>query len=120
MDQELAHDADDSAMEEITRNQALVVSRLQAKGVDVTEEEDPGELASLLEVVERFEAAVIARGGDLMMDEAPLGSDPQPDDARFVLPVRALGEALEQFRDRIIDAMPTADGQQQRSPGEVR
>jgi len=101
---------DEDAAEDIARNKALVVSRLAQKGVHVTEAEDADELASLLEVVERFETAVIARGGDLMMDEAPLGSEPQPDDHRFVLPVRGFGEGIGTFSDRIVDAMPTDDG----------
>ena len=42
---------------------AEVAARLRDRGVTVTGAEDPGDLASLLDAVERFEAAVESHGG---------------------------------------------------------
>ena len=53
-----------------------VSGRLFQKGIEVSSDEDPAELADLLSAVERFEQAVINRGGDLMVN-MPTSSDPQ-------------------------------------------
>jgi len=42
----------------------------------LTGHENAEELAGLEEALERFEAAVQGRGGDLMMDEGPEGQTP--------------------------------------------
>jgi hypothetical protein len=52
----------------------------------------------LLSAVQRFEAAVEAHGGDLMMDDL---NSSQPDDAHFVLPRRAFAEATRAYIGRI-------------------
>jgi hypothetical protein len=69
-----------------------------AAGIDVSEHEDPEAMADLLEAVERFEALVEARGGDLMVDD--LSSD-EPDDPHFVLPAREPREPVQEYIDRI-------------------
>ena len=48
--------------------------------------------------VERFEAAVEAHGGDLMVDDL---KSAQPDDRHFVLPRRESGEAVRDYIARI-------------------
>src|SRR2546426_3496967 len=59
---------------------AEVAARLRDRGVAVTGAEDPGDLASLLDAVERFEAAVESHGGDLMVDDL---KSRDPDDPHF-------------------------------------
>ena len=83
-----------------------VSGRLAQKGIEVSPDEDPAELADLLSAVEDFESAVIAAGGDLMIN-SPESSDPQ--DSRFVIPRREKGESLEDYRERIVSATEGLD-----------
>src|SRR2546422_6081116 len=48
---------------------AEVAARLRQRGITVTGAERPDDLVDLLSAVERFEAAVEAHGGDLMVDD---------------------------------------------------
>ena len=61
----------------------------------------PRSLADLLSSVERFENAVINRGGDLMVN-MPGTSDPQ--DPAFVLPTRRDDESLSAYMKHIDEA----------------
>lgn len=78
-----------------------VAGRLLQKGVDVSADEDPAILDDLLSAVERFEDAVINRGGDLMVN-MPTSTDPQ--DPRFVLPKRKDDESLSAYMKHIDEA----------------
>jgi len=79
-----------------------VAGRLLQKGIDVNSaDEDPAILADLLSAVERFENAVINRGGDLMVN-MPTSTDPQ--DPAFVLPVRRDDESLSSYIGHIDEA----------------
>lgn len=78
-----------------------LAGRLMQKGIDVSEDEDPGNLADLLSAVEKFEMAVEARGGDLFVN-SPTSKDPQNPD--FVIPARNADENLEGYIRRIEDA----------------
>jgi len=62
---------------------------MELKGDERTED-----LADLLSAVERFEGAVEARGGDLMVDDL---QSSQPDDRHFVLPPRSADESLRNY-----------------------
>lgn len=77
---------------------ADVATRLRNRGIDVDGEENTGDLADLLSAVERFEAAVQAHGGDLMVDDL---KSSRPDDRHFVLPHRREGEAIRSYVQRI-------------------
>jgi len=48
---------------------AEIGERLRSRGVALTGAERPDDLADLLSAVERFEKAVEAHGGDLMVDD---------------------------------------------------
>jgi hypothetical protein len=78
-----------------------VAGRLAQKGIDVSADEDPAILADLLSAVERFETAVINRGGDPMVN-MPDSSDPQ--DPAFVLPSRRADESLAAYVGHIDEA----------------
>ncbi len=80
---------------------AEVSARLRDRGVAVTGAEDPGDLASLLDAVERFEAAVESHGGDLMVDDL---KSRDPDDPHFVLPRRERSEAIRAYIARVDQA----------------
>ena len=80
---------------------AEVAARLRSRGIAVTGAEGPEELADLLSAVERFEAAVEAHGGDLMVDDL---KSSRPDDRHFVVPRRAHGEAVRKYIGRIDEA----------------
>jgi hypothetical protein len=79
-----------------------LAGRILQKGVDVSgETEDPALLADLLSAIERFENAVINRGGDLMVN-MPDSRDPQ--DPAFVLPKRRDDESLSAYTRHVNEA----------------
>ena len=80
---------------------AEVIARLQSRGITVTGDDQPEALADLLSAVERFELAVEAHGGDLMVDDL---KSSRPDDKHFVVPRRAGGEAARAYIVRIDEA----------------
>lgn len=80
---------------------AHVLDLLRGRGVDIDDSETTGDVAMLLEAVERFESAVSAKGGDLMMDSYPAR---QPDDPAFVLPSRRDDETVQAYTSRVAEA----------------
>ena len=70
-------------------------------GIAVSATERPEDLGELLSAVERFEAAVEARGGDLMVDDL---RSSEPDDRHFVVPRRGSGETVRAYIVRIDEA----------------
>jgi hypothetical protein len=81
-----------------------VAQRLRRRGIPLSGDERPEDLADLLGAVERFEAAVEARGGDLMVDDL---NSTEPDDPHFVLPARMTDESVRDYAARI-DTATTA------------
>jgi len=90
--------AKDEAQRERAAAAAEVSTRLRSRGVAVTGGESPEELVDLLSAVERFEAAVEAHGGDLMVDDL---KSSRPDDRHFVMPRRVPREAVRAYIGRI-------------------
>src|ERR1700745_1416180 len=76
-------------------------ARLRGRGIAVTGSETPEELADLLSAVERFEAAVEAHGGDLMVDDL---RSSEPDDRHFVVPRRHPTESARAYIARVDQA----------------
>ncbi len=87
--------------EEMHRIREQLAARLLNRGVRIHTEDTPDALGTLTEAVESFEAAVEERGGDLMVDEPPAGKRAEPDNAAFVLPVRASNESANSYTSRI-------------------
>lgn len=87
--------------EERTDAAMEITGRLFQKGLDVSSDEDPALLADLLTAVEKFEVAVEAKGGDLMVN-SPGSTDPQ--NPEFVVPTRKAEEGMEGYIRRINDA----------------
>ena len=77
---------------------AEVAARLRSRGIVVTGVDKPEALADLLSAVERFEAAVEAHGGDLMVDDL---KSSQPDDPHFVLPARMPDQPVRDYIARV-------------------
>jgi hypothetical protein len=104
--------------EERDRNANEIALRLRDRLIDVEGDEDPGELATLMEAVELFEAAVELRGGDLMVD-SPRSS--RPETPAFVLPPRRADESLRAYALRVREAAdeiePTAGSRT--APGDM-
>jgi hypothetical protein len=73
-------------------------ARLRRRGIAIGEKDSADQLTDLLDAVERFEDAVEAHGGDLMVDDL---NSSQPDDPHFVLPRRARDENVPAYIDRI-------------------
>src|SRR2546421_8468632 len=82
--------AKDEAQRERAAAAAEVSARLRSRGVAVIGGESPEDLVDLLSAVERFEAAVEAHGGGLMVDDFKRS---RPHDSHFVMPPRAPPEA---------------------------
>ena len=91
----------DTATDEMQRVREQLAARLLNRGVRVHTQDTPDALGTLTESVERFEAAVEARGGDLMVDEPPVGQIADPDNPAFVLPVRASNESAHSYASRM-------------------
>ena len=87
--------------EDVERVSQEVVNRLEGLGVWLSGAERPEDLARILETIERFEMAVVTRGGDLMVDEGPDGQTTEPDDVHFALPRRRADETVERYLERI-------------------
>lgn len=102
--------AKDEAQRERSAAAAEVAARLRSRGITVTGGENPEDLVDLLSAVERFEAAVEAHGGDLMVDDLKSSS---PDDRHFVIPQRVPREAVRAYIARI-DAARAALGRHPR------
>ena len=88
---------DQTQNSDIGRVSEQITGRLSRLGIDLDGNESPEVLADLAEAVERFEAAVVAAGGDLMVDEPPRGQKGQPDRPAFALPHRAADESIEMY-----------------------
>jgi hypothetical protein len=78
-----------------------VADRLRRRGIPLAGDERPEDLADLLTAVERFEASVEARGGDLMVDDL---NSSEPDDPHFVLPARQADESVRDYIARVDEA----------------
>jgi hypothetical protein len=75
--------------------------RIRQKGVLLTGAETSSELDDLSTAIDRFEAAVVARGGDLFVN-TPFSD--QPESPEFVIPRRIPGEDAEAYASRINEA----------------
>ena len=75
--------------------------RVRQKGVLLDGTESTSQLDDLLTAIDRFEAAVIARGGDLMVN-TPTSSPPE--NPEFVVPQRRPGEGADAYSARIQSA----------------
>lgn len=93
------------ARRDLERVTTITKARLHTLGVPVNDDDTPDELTDILETIERFENVVRSRGGDLMVDEPPPGSRPQPDGEHRALPARAEGEPAGTYISRLERAM---------------
>jgi hypothetical protein len=95
--------------EEIDGATLELAGRLRQQGVLLTGRETSGQLDDLMTAIDRFEAAVIARGGDLFVN-TPSSNPPENPD--FVIPFRVPGEDPEAYAARInaaADRLETVD-----------
>jgi hypothetical protein len=72
--------------------------RLSERGIRVDRADSDEEVANLLDAIERFEAAVESKGGDLFVNR--IGAS-EPEDPAFVPPERRAGESAADYRRRI-------------------
>ena len=96
--EEQQEDLDPHRREERAGAAVEISGRIRQKGVVLSGRETSAELDDLLTAIDRFEAAVIARGGDLMVN-TPTSSPPENPD--FVIPGREPGEDAEPYAARI-------------------
>ena len=85
------------------RNSAVIEleGRLRQKGVLLTGSETSAHLDDLMTAIDRFEAAVIARGGDLFVN---MPTSNPPENPEFVIPRRVPGQDAEAYAARINEA----------------
>ena len=94
---------------DIARVRQQLADRLRHRGVRLTGQETPPELADLMDAVERFERTVEASGGDLMVDEPATPGAAVPKDQRaFVLPQRRDNEPVAKLIARITETATAA------------
>ena len=86
---------------ELGRVTDQLIGRLTALGIALSGDESPDQITQVADAGERFEDAVEARGGDLMIDEPPPGARGQGDVPDFVLPRRAADESLAAYVARL-------------------
>jgi len=98
------NDADARENDEVRRVSGELAGRLAQLGIRVNGTERPEELLDIVEAVDRFEDAVQARGGDLMVDEGPRGRTMEPDHRHFALPVRREHEPVARYLERLARA----------------
>jgi hypothetical protein len=102
----------DSSGDDLDRATAEVIARLQARGIEASDTEDSEQLVRLLDAVERFEAVVQQKGGDLMVDEPNRGNTvQQPDNPAFAMPRRRDDESIAKFTERLSSAAQAASGE---------
>src|SRR5688572_27919246 len=89
-----------------------LAARVSDRGVKCTGRLSSEDLVALLETVERFERAVQAKGGDLMVDEGPRDAELQPDDPAFVIPRRTDDESVSRYIRRIEEATAAIEGRE--------
>ena len=82
---------------DVRRVAGQLSGRFSALGIDLDGDESPEQLARLSDALERFEKAVEAAGGDLMVDEPPRGQKAQPDGPDFALPRRNADENIDMY-----------------------
>lgn len=86
-----------------------LAGRIHQKGVLLSGRETAAQLDDLLTAIDRFEAAVIARGGDLMVN---MPTSLPPENPEFVIRRREPGEGVDVYAGRILAAaarLETAD-----------
>lgn len=86
---------------DLARVEQNLRSRLHHLGVAAADTDTTDEFVLMADAIERFETVVRAAGGDLMMDEPPRGSRPQPDAPGRGLPQRGPGEPPASYVARV-------------------
>ena len=81
-----------------------ITARLATRGVEVRSGDTRDDVTAIADAVELFEEQVFALGGDLMVDEPPVGREGTPDDARFRLPLRRADESASDYVRRMDQA----------------
>jgi hypothetical protein len=99
--EEQQEDLDPHRREERDSAALELSGRVRQKGVLLTGRETGSQLDDLMTAIERFEASVVTRGGDLFINTP--SSDP-PENPDFVIPRRVPGEDAEAYAARINEA----------------
>jgi len=89
--------------DDLHRVSAEIAGRIIRRGVWLSGSESPDELLRLEEAIERFERIVVPHGGDLMIEEPPVGGESTPGDP-MRLPRRAKAEQVERYLQRVAAA----------------
>ncbi len=96
--EEQQEDLDPHRRQERDDTAAELAGRIRQKGVLLNGRETSSQLDDLMTAIDRFDAAVVSRGGDLFVN-TPFSD--QPESVDFVVPRRAPGEDAEAYAARI-------------------
>ena len=107
------HESSNEWNPDVARVARELADRLHARGIEIYEGDTPDDVRDIADAVEEFENVVQAQGGDLMVDEPP-ADRAQPDDERFLLPMRGADETAKHFVKRLERA---ADSARSNAPG---
>lgn len=99
--EERERELDPHRVEEQQSARAEAATRLRERGIPVHTRDSDDDIADVLEAIERFEDAVVALGGDLMVNR--IGAS-EPQNPAFVPPSRERDEPARQYRDRLLAA----------------
>jgi hypothetical protein len=99
--EERERELDPHREEEQRSARADAADRLRDRGIPVHERDSDDDVANLLDAIERFEAAVEALGGDLMVNR--IGAT-EPQNPAFVPPSRGRDKPARQYHDRLLAA----------------
>ena len=83
---------------DLARARETITGMLATRGVPVKDGDRSADLARLLDAVELFEESVARAGGDSMTNAL---DSSQPDNPRFVLPIRSDGESARDYSVRL-------------------
>ena len=89
---------------DLARARETITGMLGTRGIPVQEGDRSADLARLLDAVELFEESIARAGGDSMTNAL---DSKQPDNPRFVLPVRNKGESARDYSVRLRAAAST-------------
>ena len=102
-DRHFRHDGD----ADLQSARATMIGQISERGIDLADGDTDGDIAELQGAVERFESAVMERGGDSFTNTS---ESSRPDNPAFVLPKRQGDESLPAYIRRIDAAARHARG----------
>jgi hypothetical protein len=97
----------DPAITDLERSKGMALDRLLQRGLEVESWASSEQLVTLLEAVERFEAAAARQGSDSFTNTL---ESSQPDNPECVLPQPRDDDTIDRYIERVRDATARISG----------